>query len=442
MTAESFLAKTSAWRLLAQKVNLSKQPVSAMIEIADRCNEVCIHCYQIQGQKGEMSTEQIFGVLEELAEMGVLFLTISGGEPTLRPDFLEIVQRARQLKFAVKVYSNGLRVDEEMAGKLGALAIQEFQTSLYSHRATVHDWVTRVPGSFDKTVGAVRALRREGVAVLVKTPLMSFNVDDYAAHIEFVQSLGAEFQFDSEINPREGGEMDPTGLRISPESRVKLRRDPRLDPAAGQVPPEPPLDAPTCGACRGNVHVEANGELRPCTLLEVPVGNALDPRGLRVAYHEDETAAQIRSLTWADHHGCRDCDLRPYCQRCFANARKEGGDALGPYESACVKAHSRYEAVHMAKVGAQDESESEPLVKLGPFREVQPGILMNIEDNLTQSDESLRERMGWVMHDRGDHSSAGDAGAGELVQLRRPGSRERQHEEIPYNLFSDLAGEG
>jgi hypothetical protein len=66
---------------------------------------------------------------------------------------------------------------------------------------------------------------------------------------------------------------------------------------------------------------------------------------------------------------------------------------------------------------------------------------MNIEDNLTQSDEALRENMGWVMHDRGDHSSVGDAGAGELVQLRRPGRRKRKHEEIPYNLFSDPAGE-
>ena len=56
----------------------------AMVEMSDRCNEVCVHCYQLQGQKGEMDTAQLKSVIDELAEMGVLVLTLSGGEATLR----------------------------------------------------------------------------------------------------------------------------------------------------------------------------------------------------------------------------------------------------------------------------------------------------------------------------------------------------------------------
>ena len=63
------------------------RPLRAMIEIADRCNEVCVHCYQEQGLKGEMTTEQLESVIDQLAELGVLILTISGGEATLRKDF-------------------------------------------------------------------------------------------------------------------------------------------------------------------------------------------------------------------------------------------------------------------------------------------------------------------------------------------------------------------
>jgi len=428
MTAESFLGKASAWRLLAQKVDFAKQPVSAMIEIADRCNENCVHCYQVQGQKGEMSTEEIFGILDDLAEMGVLFLTISGGEPTLRHDFMEIVRKARDLQFAVKVYSNGLRVSDSMAAELGNLAVQEFQTSLYSHRAEVHDWVTRVPGSFDKTVNAVRSLIQHGVKVVMKSPLMSFNVQEYEDYIEFVTGLGADYQFDAEINPREGGDREPTGLRISTEERTEIRKDPRVIPDGMRVPVSPPMEAPPCGACKGNVHIEANGELRPCTLLEVKVGDALDPRGLAKAFHEDPTAQAIRSVSWADHHGCRDCDLRAYCQRCFANARKESGDALGPYASACARACSKYRAVHGSlEIKSSTHSEG----TMGPYKELAKGHLETIPDALSDRDHALRAENHWVLSNPEDAPPAVVARPGQLVQLRRPGRKKRSPELIP-----------
>ena len=172
-----FKGKTSVAALVS-KLAGEETPLSAMIEIADRCNEKCVHCYQVQGQKGEMTTEEIFGVLDELAEMGVLFLTISGGEATLRKDFLDIVAYARKKKFAVKLFTNGLKVTRELASKLGELAVQEVQISLYSSHANVHDWVTNVPGSWEKTTAAARYLVDAGVKVVLKTPVMRINEDD------------------------------------------------------------------------------------------------------------------------------------------------------------------------------------------------------------------------------------------------------------------------
>src|SRR4030095_7190721 len=96
MSNVPYRRKTSAAGLVAKLRSDEHAPFSAMIEISDRCNEVCVHCYQIQGRKGEMSTEEIKTVLDELADMGVLFLTLSGGEPTLRKDFLDIVRHARE----------------------------------------------------------------------------------------------------------------------------------------------------------------------------------------------------------------------------------------------------------------------------------------------------------------------------------------------------------
>ncbi|MDH5493009.1 MAG: radical SAM protein, partial [Myxococcales bacterium] len=252
-------------------------PYAAMIEVADRCNEACIHCYQVHGSRREMSTEQIEQVMDQLAALGVLFLTISGGEPTLRPDFLQLVEHARSLRFAVKIFSNGLRIDAEMARALSELAVQSVELSLYSHRPEVHDRITRVPGSFERTVSAARWLIAEGVHVVLKAPLMKPNASDYEAYIDWVEALGADYVLDPHLDPREDGSLEPTALRVDDRSYVRLRSDARLvEPSEPTPAPRAPeLERSVCGACSGFVHVEADGELRPCTQLQIPVGHAL-----------------------------------------------------------------------------------------------------------------------------------------------------------------------
>lgn len=372
-----YRSKRSAALVVSEHAAAAGVPVSAMIEIADRCNEACIHCYQVQGQKGELDTAAWERILRELAELGVMFLSISGGEATLRKDFLHLVRYARELRFAVRIFTNGLNVDAAMAAELGRLSVQEVQISLYSPRADVHDRVTRVPGSFERVVAAATALRAAGVKVLLKSPLMTLNAADYAEYARFVSSLGCDYTLDPKLNPREDGDFGPTALAIDKHSYLALRRDPRFGaaPARGAAAAagrrERSLDSTPCSACRSNVHIEPNGELRPCTQWSIPTGHAL--RGnLRDTWNADPTARAIRTLTWNDLPGCRACDLRSHCQRCFADSERTTGDALAPYARACTSALWKYEA----ELGIEPELELEgrgpsaDTAPLGPFRRV------------------------------------------------------------------------
>jgi radical SAM protein with 4Fe4S-binding SPASM domain len=363
--AAPYRHKSSAAAVVSARAVRAGTPYSAMVEVADRCNEACVHCYQVQGQKGELPTMEWKRIFDELAELGVMFLTISGGEPTLRRDFLELVTYARRKRFAVKIYSNALNIDRALADELGRLAVQEVQISLYSHRADVHDSITRVPGSFDRVVAATRYLRAANVRVVLKSPLMKKNAALFPAYIAFVTSLGADYSLDPNLSPREDGSLAPTELSMQKADYLLLMRDPRL---AGKERPRGPKvrrEHP-CGACRNNVHVEANGELRPCTQWNVRTGHALET-GLREAWYEDAAAESIRALTWESLPGCRRCDLRDQCQRCFADAERYVGDALAPYAKACQLARWRYEVEY----GTAPEIDS-PLgccevLPVGPF---------------------------------------------------------------------------
>jgi radical SAM protein with 4Fe4S-binding SPASM domain len=394
--------------LLARFGGGSAPALSAMVEVADRCNEACVHCYQVQGQKGELSTAELKKVFAELAELGVLMLTISGGEPTLRKDFLELVAYARELKFAVKVYSNGLNITRALAQELGRLAVQEVQLSLYSDRAELHDQVTRVRGSFDKTVAATRHLREAGVKVVVKSPLMRANMERVPEYAEFVTSLGAEYSLDRNLVLREDGSAEPREVWIDERAYVSISRQLSKPKPQHQVP----LRARPCAACSQNVHIEANGELRPCALWNVPTGHALAQGGITQAWHENGSALAIRALTWGALPACRVCDLRSYCSRCFAQAQLEVGDARSPYENACQRARWEYEARH----GRAPEIEaSSGSASIGPYRHISEHRFLREDYVHSDEDQALLAKNPWLRAACATDSTQLD----QLVQLRR-----------------------
>ncbi len=109
-------------------------PISVHLDITYRCNERCVHCYLDHDDHGEMTTAEIIDVLEQLADAGVFFLSLSGGEVLMRRDFFEIVERARKFLFNVKVKTNGVMIGEKEAARLRQLGVEQIQISVYSHR--------------------------------------------------------------------------------------------------------------------------------------------------------------------------------------------------------------------------------------------------------------------------------------------------------------------
>jgi radical SAM protein with 4Fe4S-binding SPASM domain len=200
---------------------------------------------------------------------------------------------------------------------------------------------------------------------VLKSPLMQANGDEFAEYMDFVKSLGAACQLDPKLNPREDGDFAPTELGISKQTYLAARRDPRLASPKKSAPTS--LDTRPCGACVGNVHLEPNGELRPCTQWSIPTGQALGS-GLEDSWRNNPVSTTIRSLRWHDLPACSVCDLRKHCTRCFAEAERYTGNALAAYTRACRSARWKYES----DLGVEPEIDSLDGVcdamPIGPFR--------------------------------------------------------------------------
>lgn len=376
-------------------------PSGVHLQVADRCNHACQHCYQVQGRKGEMSLDEVKAVLDDLAASGVVLLNVSGGEATLRPDLLDILRHARARGFALRLFTNGYTMTPELARELRAIGLLGVDVSIYSDDPAQHDEVTQVPGSHARTLAGIRAMLEVGLRVHLKVPTTRASLDAgprlRRLAAELGPNVGVVTTFD--ITPMETGDAVSREMLAPPEELVAAGLMRSWKPE-DEADPDASLAHPTCGACRDGVAVLSNGDLRPCTDIVAPVGNLLEERFLDL--YRRPGPQLVRSLTWAHVHGCRDCDLRNGCERCHAHAANESGDLLGPYASGCRASLARYAGAVGPVTFAPPAEGCEPgrSPSMGPFRQLSPGVLQPIPDVLTEEDQERRQQFKWVQPDR------------------------------------------
>ncbi|MBI5516568.1 MAG: radical SAM protein [Deltaproteobacteria bacterium] len=417
--------------LLRELSSRALSPTGVHLQVADRCNHACAHCYQHQGQKGELSLDALKAVLDDLARARVLTLNVSGGEATLRPDLLELLAYARARGFAVRLFTNAFLVDDTLADGIAALGLLDVHVSVYSAVASQHDQVTRVPGSHARTLHGVRTLRARGVRVTLKCPAIALGPGGAAGVEVLARALGCGFSASTELTAMEDGDLAPRALQVSAEALLGQGLLEPWVPGPDDGPRrEKKLAGAPCGVGTSGLVVLPDGELIPCTDTVVPLGN-LTRKGLRETLDTSETAGLFRELTWAHVHGCRDCDLLLGCSRCHATALHVGGDYLGPYEPACARARARYRAGLGAEVELLAPSEGcEPGRRgaLGPYRITAPGRLLPVPDVVTETDRARAEKHRWLRkdaHNPGGAEAAPYPPGGEggrtprLVPLRR-----------------------
>lgn len=167
-----------------------------------RCNLTCKHCYSISGDvdfPGELTTEEVFWVMDDLHAFGVRVLILSGGEPLLRPDIVEISRRAKAKGFYVGLSSNGTLIDRERADAIAGLGYDYVGVSLDGLRET-HDRFRRKEGAFEASLAGLRLCRERGIKVGLRFTITRDNEAELPALLALMRDEGIDKFYLSHLN--------------------------------------------------------------------------------------------------------------------------------------------------------------------------------------------------------------------------------------------------
>jgi MoaA/NifB/PqqE/SkfB family radical SAM enzyme len=346
---------------------------SVLVELTYRCNLDCFFCYNDLGATGKpLSREQYFAFFADLADLGVLNLTLSGGEPLAHPDFLALGRKARELGFVLRVKSNGHALRGELARRLKD-EVDPFlvEVSLHGATAATHDRQTRVPGSFERLLANLEEMRRLGLRVKVNSTLTAWNEGEIEAMFDLVESRGLAFQVDPEVTPRDDGDREPMAVAPTREGvlrlfavqaewarRARLTEEADLErtgpSAAGAVASSigktgddgtmPIAPRKHCGAGSSGIAVDPYGNVYPCVQWRRAVGS-LQERSIREIWTGSRDLDDIRDLTTrakqvVDGYGA----AGPLLNFCPGSAATFGGDPLAVYPQALRRMELAQEA--------------------------------------------------------------------------------------------------
>jgi AdoMet-dependent heme synthase len=346
---------TNLYEELVAKSQEQHRLLSAHWELTYRCNARCSHCYVDVAApnakiRDELDTAECISLLDQLAELGALNITFSGGEALVRRDFFEIARYARTKQFLVRLFTNGIRITPSVADQIAALHPYVVEISVYSPHAETHDTITGVSRSHELAVRALRLLHERGIRTVAKTPLMRENIRDYDRLQAQAEELGAQFQYDITITADDRGQLRPLEHRITYDDLVGLFRK-TLEPSMW-TKRSVPLEQRTCNIALNALVIDPFGNIYPCVQLRKRIGNTRT-QALKTIWEESPLWHELGHLTVGALPVCRTCELKTLCVRCHGIAQLEDHDLRGPAVVNCVEAMARRQV--LVERGAQPD---------------------------------------------------------------------------------------
>jgi len=333
----------------------------ALWEVTKRCNLQCLHCRaDASPDKKEdnlIKGEDTQRLLRELKELDCPILTLTGGEPLMRPDIVEIIAYASKIGLKIRIQSNSLLLTEKLANQLKDAGLVYYGVGLDGSKPEINDKIRNLPGAFNKAIENIKMLVAKGFRVHVEYTITKWNIDDIVPTLNLLEALGiATFQARAAVFEGRAGQNKEEfilnlqdyqkALRIIAQERKKRKGKIIVgcqDPLYHLVDEDLLAEIKNygtdnkvrsgCTAGLNMIHIRVDGEIGVCTFLPITLGNFYQ-QSLKEIWENKNSIKEIKQLCNRELTGkCRSCEDKFICAGCRARALEINHNLLGsdPY---------------------------------------------------------------------------------------------------------------
>lgn len=326
------------------------------VEVTPRCNERCLHCYipNLQKDKGAYIAVSLFeSLISQFIDLGGKEITITGGEPFLHPQIFNLFEICKGNDLRINIFSNLNLLSENKIKYLRSLPIGTIQTSLYSLTPTLHDYITQIPGSLNRTLSSIEALAEEGLQIQIACPVMQSTLDG----IEKIFIFAKEKHFGLRLNPLLTAKTDYDNRFVlsqrlttkqitalyenlmeidSDFAKTSVFETCDIDCELLQNPTEF-INSPLCSAGMDHCCVSYNGDVYPCPDWDRFILGNIKSDSLEKIWYNSTAIENLRRLNrQKNFSGCLSCKALSFCKRCLMqNELEKQGDVLTCLQSTC-----------------------------------------------------------------------------------------------------------
>lgn len=334
------------------------------IELTERCNNNCIHCYinlpadNLAVKERELPTEEIKKILREAVSLGCISVRFTGGEPLLREDFKELYIFARKLGLKVILFTNATLINSSLITLFKDIPpLEKIEVTIYGMKKTSYEAVTRTSGSYAAAWEGINRLLENKIPFVVKAALLPTNereieeFEAFSATIPWMDkppSYSMFFDLRCRRDCQDKNQLIKS-LRLSAEEGLKIltRRKDKYTKEMKEFcakfirPPGEKLFS--CGSGVGGGCVDAYGNFQPCMMLRHPgCVYELKKGSLRDAL--ENFFPKMREMKTRNPEylsKCARCFLKGLCEQCPAKSWMEHGNLDTSVEYLCDIAHTQ-----------------------------------------------------------------------------------------------------
>jgi radical SAM protein with 4Fe4S-binding SPASM domain len=325
-------------------------PIYAVFDITNRCNLSCLHCYSSE-QREELTTTDVYHVLDKLSTAGVGMIDFGGGEPLLRTDIFDILTYSKHLGLYTSISTNGILLDENCVKRLKILNIDHVCISLDGAKPETHDHIRDKNGTYEKTISGIKNCVNAGITTQISTVFMNSNINELRDMYTLLESLHVTGWYIYDFTPAGRGKelqqeiLTPEQRKrlfeylqdIAPSSKITLKPYPYLITINSACEKDTYFYKKYgrlteffkgCLSARWVCHISSNGDVHPCHLLPHTLGNLTQETFEDIWFNKNNPVLKELRDRRLLKGTCGKCTYRDVCGGCRAQAFWKTDDYL------------------------------------------------------------------------------------------------------------------